>query len=198
MIVSLRGKLVKISEKLLVIDTNGVGYRCYITLQTYGKYLNSTDEEISISTHYHVTDSAHTLFAFVDQLEKDIFLLLIGVSGIGPKTAIQMLSAINATELKNRIASGEVDLLTAVPGIGAKTAKRIIIELKEKFNTVSSKFDMPIEGNDSDPRFKDAYDALIILGYKSAETKMIISNIIDKDNSIKTEEIIKKALKKER
>ena len=125
-------------------------------------------------------------------------MLLIGVSGIGPKTAIQMLSAINATELKNRIASGEVDLLTAVPGIGAKTAKRIIIELKEKFNKVSSKFDMPIEGNDSDPRFKDAYDALIILGYKSAETKMVISNIIDKDNNIKTEEIIKEALKKKR
>ena len=98
MIVSLRGKLVKISEKFLVIDTYGVGYRCYISLQTYGKYLNSAGEEISISTHYHVTDSAHTLFAFVDQLEKDIFILLIGVSGIGPKTAIQMLSAINATE----------------------------------------------------------------------------------------------------
>tara|TARA_Y100001960_G_scaffold301788_1_gene352133 strand:- start:80 stop:676 length:597 start_codon:yes stop_codon:yes gene_type:complete len=195
MIVFIKGKLVEISENFLVIDANGIGYICYITLQSYEKYSGSANNEISISTYYHVTDSSQTLFGFVDQLEKDVFMLLIGVSGIGPKTAIQMLSSIKASELRDRVASGEVDMLTAVPGIGTKTAKRIIIELKEKFNMVSDKFDMPIERESSDPRFKDAYDALITLGYKSTEIKMIINKLVNNDNNMKTAEIIKKVLK---
>jgi len=126
--------------------------------------------------------------------EKEIFRLLIGVSGIGPKTGIQMLSSISALELRDRIIKGEVELLTSIQGVGAKTARRIIVELKEKFTTLVDG-DMPIEGNVFESsNTKDAFEALIVLGYNKKEIHNVINNILSDNPNIDTSNLIKEAL----
>ena len=122
------------------------------------------------------------------------FKLLISVSGIGPKTGIQLLSSVSALELENRIKTGEVGLLTSISGIGPKTAKRIIIELKEKFISLDED-EMPIEEDSFiNSNYKDAQDALIVLGYNRKEIYIQLSKIAKNNKSIDTSEIIKLAL----
>ena len=126
-------------------------------------------------------------------LEKDLFKMLINVSGIGPKTAIGLLSAVKPNDFKQRLIAGEVKMLTSLPGIGTKTAKRIIIELKDKFTNCSDN-DLPLE--DDNQVNSDAYFALINLGFKSVKVKAIIRDITDKNNELSTEDLIKQSLLK--
>ena len=120
--------------------------------------------------------------------------MLISVSGIGPKTGIQMLSSISASELRDRIIKGEVEPLTSIQGVGAKTARRIIVELKEKFTTLVDE-DMPIEGDNLESsNVKDAFEALIVLGYNKKEIHDAVSNILSENPDIDTSDLIKEAL----
>ena len=196
MIVSLKGKIQDLSINNLVLDVNGVGYECMITMSTYDYLINKKDDKVLILTYHHITDSTQSLFGFIDNKEKEIFKLLISVSGIGPKTGIQLLSSISALELEDRIKTGEVGLLTSISGIGPKTAKRIIIELKEKFTSLDED-EMPIEEDSFiNSNYKDAQDALIVLGYNRKEIYIQLSKIAKKNKSIDTSEIIKLALTK--
>ena len=196
MIAFLRGDISSLSENSMIIDVSGVGYDCIVSANTYEFFLNKIKQEVVILTYHHINESTQSLFGFHDEDERDIFKLLISVSGVGPKTAIQFLSSTSATELKNKIKSGEVEALTSIPGIGAKTAKRIIIELKEKITSKTDN-DIPIENNSSiESDHKDALDALLVLGYTKKDIINCINKIINKDKTIETPDLIKRVLNK--
>ena len=191
MIVTIKGNLTKKEPSEIIIETGGLGYFCNISANTYDK-LPNIDNDILLDTYYNVSETSQDLYGFNDILEKDLFIMLISVSGIGPKTAISLLSAVKPDDFKNRLIAGEVKMLTDLPGIGPKTARRIIIELKDKF-IKSNKDDLPIEDNNEN---SDAYYALINLGFKSNNVRNIINKIIKDNPQISTEDIIKESLKK--
>ena len=196
MIVSLKGRIQDLSINNLVLDVNGVGYECMITLSTYDHLMDNKNDDVLILTYHHITDSNQSLFGFIDNQEKNIFRLLISVSGIGPKTAIQLLSSVSASDLEDRIKTGEVASLTSLPGIGPKTAKRIIIELKEKFISLDQD-EMPIEGDSfKNSTYKDAFDALMVLGYNKREITTHIEKNINNNDDINTSELIRLVLNK--
>ena len=191
MIEFISGKLFKKNPGEIVINVNGIGYRIYISLNTYDR-LPDIDKDVFLDTYFNVSESSHDLYGFSDFLEKDLFIMLISVSGIGPKTAISLLSAVRPDDFKNRLVAGEVKMLTDLPGIGPKTAKRIIIELKDKF-IKTNKDDLPIEDGDDNT---DAYHALISLGFRSSNVRAIINKIVKNNPQINTEDIIKESLRK--
>ena len=192
MIVSIRGKLAKKMPDEIVIETGGLGYVCFISNNTYD-HLPKLGEEISLITYFHVTENNQQLFAFSEITERELFMMLIGVSGIGPKTAIVLLSAVSPDEFKRRLIASEVGMLTALPGIGPKTARRIIVELKDKFVKLS-KDELPKEELDVTPQVSDAYDALQALGFQMKDIKNAISKASNQSEKLSTEEMIKEAL----
>ena len=191
MIEYISGTLIKKKTNYIIVDVNGIGYKISISLNSYDK-LPLLNNNVSINTFFHVTENNQSLYGFIDNLEKDLFGMLIGVSGIGPKTAIGLLAAVKPEEFKQRLIAGEVKMLTSLPGIGSKTAKRIIIELKDKF-VKSDKNDLPLDDSEYN---SDAYYALISLGFKSTRIKEVIEKIIIINKEISTEDLIKESLKK--
>ena len=191
MIEFISGNLAEKNPNTVIIDANGIGYKVFISLNTYND-LPDINNKIKIMTYFNVTEKNQELFGFNSKIEKEMFEMLISVSGIGPKIAINLLSFVKPNDFKQRIISAEVESLTSLPGIGAKTAKRIIIELKDKL-TSSKNNELPIENNsDVD---SDAYSALINLGFKSNEVRNTLSKINQNTNDISTEDKIKKALR---
>ena len=194
MIVNIRGKLIQKRPTEIIIEAGGLGYACSISTNTYD-HLPNIGNEISLLTYFHVMENNQSLFAFSEETERELFLMLIGVSGIGPKTAIILLSSITPGEFKKRLIAGEVTMLTALPGIGPKTARRIIVELKDKFVKISPE-ELPKEDIDLLPDVSDAYDALLALGFPMQEVRNAIGKIQEKHKDIGTEKIIKKVLAK--
>ena len=192
MIVSIKGKLIRKIPDEIIIETGGLGYACFISNNTYDN-LPKPGEEVSLLTHFHVTENSQQLFAFNEITEKELFLMLIGVSGIGPKTAIVLLSAVSPNEFKRRLIASEVTMLTALPGIGPKTARRIIVELKDKFVKLS-KDELPLEESDVSPEVSDAYDALLALGFQMKDIRNSITTVQIQGEKLSTEELIKEAL----
>ncbi len=192
MIVSIRGKLTKKRPDEIVIETGGLGYVCFISNNTYDK-LPKPGEEVSLLTYFQVTENNQQLFAFSEITERELFMMLIGVSGIGPKTAIVLLSAVSPDEFKRRLIASEVTMLTALPGIGPKTARRIIVELKDKFVKLS-KDELPKEDSDFAPEVSDAYDALLALGFQMKDIRNSITTVQNQGGKLSTEELIKLAL----
>ena len=192
MIVSIRGKLTKKMSDEIVIETGGLGYVCFISNNTYDK-LPKSGEEVSLLTYFQVTENNQQLFAFSEITERELFMMLIGVSGIGPKTAIVLLSAVSPDEFKRRLIASEVTMLTALPGIGPKTARRIIVELKDKFVKLS-KDELPKEESDIAPEVSDAYDALLALGFQMKDIRNSITTVQNQGEKLSTEELIKLAL----
>ena len=192
MIVTIYGKLIRKMPAEIIIETSGLGYALSISTNTYDQ-LPKPGKEVSLLTYFHITEKNQSLFAFSDETERELFLLLIGVSGIGPKTAIILLSSVTPDEFKRRLIAGEVSMLTELPGIGPKTARRIIVELKDKFVKLSAD-DLPREDDDIVPEVNDAYDALLALGFQIQDIRRSISKIQDGNKELGTEEIIKKVL----
>ena len=192
MIVNIRGKLIQKKPAEIIIEVGGVGYSCSISTNTYD-HLPNIDNEVSLLTYFHVMENKQSLFAFSEETERELFLMLIGVSGIGPKTAIILLSSISPNEFKKRLIAGEVTMLTALPGIGPKTARRIIVELKDKFVKMSPE-ELPKEDIDLLPEISDAYDALLALGFPMQDIRSAIGKIQQDNKGIDTEKIIKKVL----
>jgi Holliday junction DNA helicase RuvA len=193
MIVTIRGILTRKIPDEIIIEISGLGYACYISTNTYDN-LPKPGEEVSLLTYFHVTENNQQLFAFSDITERELFIMLIGVSGIGPKTAIVLLSAVSPDEFKRRLIAGEVSMLTALPGIGPKTARRIIVELKDKFVKLSAD-DLPREDSEIKPEVSDAYDALLALGFQMKDIRNAISKIQNGEKDLGAEEMIKQALK---
>ena len=192
MIVTIRGILTRKMPEEIVVETGGLGYACRISINTYDK-LPKPGDEVSLLTYFQVTENSQALFAFANKTERELFKMLIGVSGIGPKTAIVLLSAVSPDEFKRRLIAGEVSMLTALPGIGPKTARRIIIELKDKFVKLSAD-DLPREDSDVKPEVSDAYDALLALGFQMKKIRNAIAKVQNGDKDLGTEELIKQAL----
>ena len=196
MITFLRGRINSLLENSIEIDVSGVGYSCIISSNTSSHFSTKKNQEIVILTYHHINETTQSLFGFHDDSEREMFKLLISVSGVGPKTAIQFFSHTSADNLKKQIKLGEVEELTAIPGIGEKTAKRIIIDIKEK---ISCAFDneIPVSKNSSEESdYKDAIDALLVLGYVKKDIINCINKIVKKDDTVSTPELIKKVLNK--
>ena len=192
MIVTIRGIIIKKNPTDIIIEAGGLGYACSITTNSYDQ-LPKLGHEVSLLTYFHVTENNQALFGFIEETERELFLMLIGVSGIGPKTAIILLSSITPQEFKRRLIAGEVSMLTALPGIGPKTARRIIVELKDKFVKISAD-DLPKEESDLVPEISDAYDALLALGFSMPDIRNAIGKIQEGNEDLRTEDIIKKVL----
>ena len=190
MIEYIYGSVVEKKTNYCIIDINGMGYNIIISLNAFNN-LPDINEKVKILTYFSVSENNQSLFGFSDRGEKELFLLLIGVSGIGPKTAINMLSAVPPKEFKNRLIAGEVKMLTSLPGIGPKTARRIIVELKDKFID-SGNEELPIEEDNTNT---DAFYALRSLGFRSNDIRRVVNEVLKENKDLKTELVIKESLK---
>ncbi len=197
MIDSITGKLIKKSPAFVVLDVNGVRLRVHISVSTYER-LPAVGSQSEVLTYLHVREDILDLYGFSHEEQRDMFMLLIGISGIGPRSAMGILSGASVAEFKKRIIAGDVKSLTVIPGIGTKTAKRIIIELKEKFVTEKDEDMSVIFGRDDVPDdMQDAVEALISLGYKRAKAHAAMKKLEKAGELTGTVEIlIKKALAK--
>ena len=192
MIVQITGILKSKNINELIIEANGIGYLCNISTTTFNQ-LPQLEESMTILTFLHIMENKHALYGFIDDDERQLFNLLISVSGIGPKIAIQLLSKTDNKQMSNMIISGDVKMLSSLPGIGPKTAQRLIVELKDKF-TITDYDSIPIDDSLSKNQ-QDAYNALLTLGYKSNDIQNSIKNIIISSPNISAEELIKNCLK---
>lgn len=192
MIGYLTGKIVSLNPTRLLIDVNGVGYIVNISINTYEK-LHSQTSTVSVFTYLNVKQDGMDLFGFHSQGEKDMFELLISINGIGPKLALGILSGIQTDELKDAILFGNINRIKAIPGIGKKTAERLVLELKDKISQVVD--DSPISGAKGTYTIKnDAITALSTLGYAPKFAEKYIKQICDENPNIQLEDLIKTAL----
>lgn len=195
MIAFLKGKLVHREPTQVVIDVNGVGYQLAISLQTFSEI--KEQENIMLHTHLTIREDAHLLFGFSSEAEKKLFQQLISVNGVGPSTAIVMLSYMNCNELKAAIVREDAVSLQSIKGIGGKTALRVIIELKDKLKKENWDETLPsfFPGVHNTLR-KEALSALLTLGLpKAAAEKSVDSALKKSGNTITLEDLVKQALK---
>ena len=195
MIARLTGKIVYKSIDHLIVDVGGVGYRLLIPLSTY--YALPEKETVSFFVYTSVKEDAIHLYGFLDNLEKEFFALLISVSGIGPRLAINILSNIPAGELGSAIEEGNTQRLSAIPGIGKKTAERLILELQEKVRRLDfGKLPADVQADSYSPSkiLEDAVSALVNLGYKEGQAKKALK-AIETTEATSVETILKSALK---
>ncbi len=195
MIARLTGKIVYKSIDHLIVDVGGVGYRLMIPLSTY--YALPEEENVSFFVYTSVKEDAIHLYGFLRNLEKEFFALLISVSGVGPRLAINILSNISAEELGVAMEEGDTQRLSAIPGIGKKTAERLILELQEKvkrldFGRLPS--DVQKEPYSPSKALEDAVSALVNLGYKEGQAKKALKSI-ETTETTSVESILKSALK---
>ena len=196
MIDQLKGEILEKHPTYTVIMVGGVGYKVNMSINGLQSLPNSGNE-IQILTYLHVREDILDLYGFFDSIERNAFHLLTSISGIGPKLALTILSGIVPEILNDRIINGDVAALTSVPGVGAKTAKRIIVELKEKFIKSQESSLGFNELNDSHTQiFNDTVYALVALGYKKTHASKVCTEL-EKNNELEgdLESVIKKALK---
>jgi len=192
MIDQLKGKLLSSNDSYLVIEVGGLGIKVNIP-KTPSKNFK-INEIMSFSTYLHVREDALDLYGFENESDRGLFLMLISISGIGPKLGLTIISGLAPEKLKMKIISGDVKALTSIPGVGLKTAKRIIIELKDKFSKIDSE-NLGFEDEIDSKIFKDVISALDGLGYKEKESKKALKQL-DLDNSNQTiENLIREVLK---
>ncbi|WP_066756490.1 Holliday junction branch migration protein RuvA [Crocinitomix algicola] len=189
MIAHLNGRLVEKTPTNIVVECGGVGYFVKISLNTFSRL--GEDEHIKIHTQLQVREDAHTLYGFHDIKEREMFNHLISVSGIGANTAILMLSALTPDEIAAGILNEDVDLIKSIKGIGAKTAQRVIIDLKDKVNKLEFETENIFTVNNTNQ--KDALTALLSLGFDKKRAQKALDKIATADQSV--EEMIKQALK---
>ena len=197
MIASLTGVLKFKSPTEILIDVQGIGYAVSISLSTYEK-LGDVGTSISLLTHFHVREDAMQLFGFFSNEERRLFKLLISVSGIGPKIAQSILSGMNVEELKSHLMSGNIIALTAIPGVGKKTAERLILELRDKVGKTMADAE-PLSALDlaSASMRAEALQALTSLGYNLQIAEKSIRLVLKETEGsiISLEELIKRALR---
>ena len=191
MITHIQGKLVEKNPTNVVIDCNGVGYLINISLHTFSQIPDK--ELLKLFTHLQVKEDSHTLFGFCTLAEREIFRLLISVSGIGSSTARTMLSSLTPKQVRDGIAIEDVALIQSVKGIGLKTAQRVIIELKDKVLKI---YDIDeVAPSTSNTNKDEALSALEVLGFAKKQSERIVDKIISVQPEANVETIIKEALK---
>ena len=194
MISQINGKLISLNEGFVIIELGGLGLKVNMSTSSIRNF--KLNEIISIVTHMHVREDSLDLFGFINESSKKLFLMLISISGIGPKLGMTILSGIEPEKLKTCIISGDVKTLTSISGVGAKTAKRIIIELKDKFSKVDDE-NLGFNDEKDSEISNNILNALISLGYSEIESKKVIEklNLLNPDqNDKRIETLIKEAL----
>jgi len=191
MITHIQGKLTEKNPTDVVIDCNGIGYLLNISMHTYSQIPDA--ENLRLYTHLQVKEDSHTLYGFSSLAEREIFRLLISVSGIGTSTARTMLSSLTPKQVREGIASENVSLIQSVKGIGLKTGQRVIIELKDKVLKV---YDIDEEAFvESNTNKDEALSALEVLGFGKKQAEKVIDRLISKQPEANVETLIKEALK---
>tara|TARA_R110000787_G_scaffold200643_10_gene311643 strand:+ start:2084 stop:2665 length:582 start_codon:yes stop_codon:yes gene_type:complete len=191
MITQIRGRLVEKNPTYVVVDCSGVGYLLHISLQTFSAL--PEDENVRLFAHLSVREDAHTLYGFMSKTEREVFKLLISVSGVGPSIARTMLSSMSSEEVQNAIASDNVALIQSVKGIGAKTAQRVIVDLKDKILKTFDIDEVSLHINNTNK--EEALSALEVLGFNRRQSEKVIAGILKDSPNETVELLIKKALK---
>lgn len=191
MITHIQGKLTEKNPTYVVIDCNGVGYQIHISLNTYSKI--GSEEALFLFTYLQVREDAHTLYGFKDKAERAVFQLLLSVSGIGASTARTMLSSLTAVEVKEAIVQNDVATIQSVKGIGAKTAQRVILDLKDKILKLEDIAEVSAVSNNTNK--EEALSALEVLGFARRQSEKVVQKALRADPSLSVEELIKFALK---
>ena len=191
MITHIEGKLVEKNLTDVVIDCNGVGYLLHISLHTYSQIPNQ--ENLKLFTHLLVREDSHTLFGFSSIAEREIFKLLISVSGVGASTARTMLSSLTPQQVKEGIAVGDVAMIQSIKGIGAKTAQRVILDLKDRILKVYDIDEVSIKKNNTSK--DEALSALEVLGFVRKQSERVVDKVIANNPEANVETVIKEALK---
>jgi len=194
MIDYIKGDLAELNPAYAVIETTGIGYCIHISLPAYSALQQQKTAKLFI--YESIREDAHVLFGFLTQAERQLFLLLISVSGIGANTARMILSSYSAQEIQEMIASGNVTALNSIKGIGTKTAQRIIVDLKDKIIKVAGISEqLPINAPINSLMKDEAISALTMLGFSSAMSQKAVSKILSEQADIQVEQVIKLALK---
>ncbi len=191
MIAHLRGKLVEKNPTYAIVECGGVGYFLNISLHTFS--LLPDEENIFIYTDLLVKEDSHTLFGFAEKSEREVFRLLISVSGVGASTARTMLSSLSPSDVRDAIATGDVATIQSVKGIGAKTAQRVILDLKDKILKVYDIGEVSQKSNNTNK--EEALSALEVLGFTRKQSEKVVDKVLFQDPSLSVENIIKLALK---
>lgn len=191
MITHIQGKLVEKNLTDVVIDCNGVGYVLNISLHTYSQIPDG--EHLKLYTHLQIKEDSHTLYGFSSLLEREIFRLLISVSGIGASIARTMLSSLTPKQVVEGIAASDVALIQSVKGIGAKTAQRVIIDLKDKVLKIYDIDEVSVSKNNTNK--DEALSALEVLGFVRKQAERVVEKIVIAQPDASVETIIKQALK---
>ncbi|MCW4468670.1 Holliday junction branch migration protein RuvA [Flavobacterium sp. MFBS3-15] len=191
MIAHLQGRMVEKTPTGVVIDCNGVGYDVNISLHTYSLLPDS--ESIKLYTYLLVKEDAHTLYGFAEKAERELFKLLISVSGVGAGTARTMLSSLEPRHIINSVASGDVGTIQSIKGIGSKTAQRVILDLKDKVLKLYDLGEVSVSAYNTNK--DEALSALEVLGFNKKLAEKVVEKIVKDDPSAGVETIIKQALK---
>ena len=187
------GKIAELNPAFVVLDNGGVGYMINISFTTYNEIAKMSEQSVKLFVYEAIRDDAHVLYGFMSRRERELFLMLISVSGVGPNTARMILSSLSANELEQCIASGNVGMLKGVKGIGAKTAQRILVDLKDKIKVAGD----TLLDNNSAPSavYDEALAALAALGFTQQVSQKALKKLLKDDPSITVEAAIKNALK---
>ncbi len=191
MITQIKGRLVEKNPTYVVVDCNGVGYLLHISLNTFSAL--PVGEGVTLYTHLQIREDAHTLFGFINKTEREIFKLLISVSGVGPSIARTMLSSMTSEEIQQAIASENVPVIQSVKGIGAKTAQRVIVDLKDK---ILKTFEMgEVSKILNNTNREEALSALEVLGFSRKQSDKVMTIILKEHPDATVEQLIKLSLK---
>ncbi|WP_299820026.1 Holliday junction branch migration protein RuvA [uncultured Pontibacter sp.] len=194
MIAYIDGKLTYKDPTYVIIDVNGVGYQIKISLGTYSSL--PTGERCKLHTYLHIKEDAHTLYGFTTAAEKEVFLLLISISGVGPNTGLMILSSLSVDEVQQAIIREDVRTIQQVKGIGAKTAQRVILELKDKMKKEALLTDTLVPAASHNTNRAEALSALVTLGFAKNVAEKTLDSIIKREGgNLSVEELIKFALK---
>lgn len=191
MINYIKGTITEINPASVTIETGGIGYFVSISLNTFSKLDGKTEYKLLV--HEVIREDAHQLFGFADATERDIFRLLISVSGIGANTARMMLSSLTPSEIEKAIVESNVNLLKSIKGIGLKTAQRVIVDLKDKVGKLAPAGEIfTLEDN---TKRDEALSALVMLGFARSAVIKVLEKILREEKNLTVEDLIKKALK---
>ncbi len=194
MIARLKGRILEALPNRMVVDVNGIGYLVSIPLSTYDKLNPQVGDKVDVHTHLHIRETAHTLYGFASEEEKELFLLLIDrVSGIGPAIAMAVLSGMPVDHFKACVVNNEVAALSKIKGLGKKGVERIILELKDKIGVTDAWKNASVEGVSS--AVSDTELALISLGYKQVEARKAVKAAADADKGADTDELLRASLR---
>ena len=191
MIEYISGQVVDLTPTSVILECNGIGYFLNISLTTYSSLSSKNSGKLYV--YEAIREDAYILYGFLDRRERELFLLLISVSGVGPNTARMILSSLTPPELEQVIASGNVNMLKGVKGIGAKTAQRIIVDLKDKIKRGGDKLNISTPSNSEVQ--EEALAALVMLGFSQIQSQKAIQKLLKESPLMTVEEVIKAALK---